>query len=435
MGLLRLSRREAAFVIGVPLAWAVLLLFHPGGDGTSIYADLKDNVTAMLVVHVGMMVFVPLFAFAIFLLMRGIDSTAAQVARIALVVFVVLYVAWESLQGIANGLLADQANSLSAADQTVAADLIQDFAESPLVRDSGVLVVPASLALVVAMVALGIALRDVGAPRWSPFVLGFAGLLISAHPPPFGPTGLLLFVIAVILLLRAHAVPGVAARGIASGAAAAAAGGTFTRGERSFLIGVPLAWALVLLLHPTGEGEDFYPIVSEEVTTWLIVHISTMVFVPLMAGVVLLLLRGVEGAAATISRLALVIFAVVYMAWEVIIGIGTGVLVEQVSELSGGEQAIGVTLVEGLTDSGLVGVLENVGTGAWIVALCAAGIALVRTPGVPIAAPVLLVLSAIPTAWHVAPFGQAGLLLFIAAVIIVLRNGPASAPAGSRVAV
>jgi hypothetical protein len=26
------SRVEAAFLVGVPLAWAVLLLFHPTGD-------------------------------------------------------------------------------------------------------------------------------------------------------------------------------------------------------------------------------------------------------------------------------------------------------------------------------------------------------------------------------------------------------------------
>lgn len=204
MDLPHFSRREAAFIIGVPIAWAVLLLFHPGGDGTSIYADLTDNVTPMLVVHIGMMIFVPLFALVILLLLRGIESTAAQVARVAVVPFVVLYVAWEALQGIANGVLVDEANSLSGADQEVAASLIQDFAESPLVRDAGVLVAPASIALVIAAVALGIALRDRGAPRWSPVLFGISGLLISAHPPPYGPTGLVLFTAGVIYLMRSH---------------------------------------------------------------------------------------------------------------------------------------------------------------------------------------------------------------------------------------
>jgi hypothetical protein len=59
MDLLRLSRGEAGFVIGVPLAWAVLLLFHPGGTGKEIYADLDGDGTRMLIVHVGTMVFIP----------------------------------------------------------------------------------------------------------------------------------------------------------------------------------------------------------------------------------------------------------------------------------------------------------------------------------------------------------------------------------------
>jgi hypothetical protein len=54
------SRREIMFLVGVPLAWAVLLLFHPGGEGDQIYQDLHDKVTRWMVVHVGMMLFIPL---------------------------------------------------------------------------------------------------------------------------------------------------------------------------------------------------------------------------------------------------------------------------------------------------------------------------------------------------------------------------------------
>ena len=204
MGLLHLSRGETAFVLGVPVAWAVLLLFHPSGEGTDIYADLKDNVTEMLVVHVGMVIFIPLMAVAIFLLLRGIESRAAQVCRIALVPFVVFYLTWEALQGIANGLLAEQVNQLPAADQEIGANLIQDFAETPLVRDFGVLSIPGAVALVVATIALGIALHNAGAPRLTPWLFGLSGFLITAHPPPFGPTGLALFVITVLYVMRAQ---------------------------------------------------------------------------------------------------------------------------------------------------------------------------------------------------------------------------------------
>ena len=55
-------------MIGVPLAWAVLLLFHPKGEGDQIYLDVRDQVSAMLAVHIGMMLFIPLTAIAIYLL-------------------------------------------------------------------------------------------------------------------------------------------------------------------------------------------------------------------------------------------------------------------------------------------------------------------------------------------------------------------------------
>jgi hypothetical protein len=206
VGTPRLTRNEAAFVIGVPIAWAILLLFHPGGDGDSIYADIHDETTAMLAVHVGMLIFIPSFAIAIFLMLRGIDSIHATVARWALVPFVVAYVAWESLQGIANGILVDEANGLAEADRGVAAALIQDFAESPLARDFGVLAIIGSLALLVAGIAMGLAIRNAGGPTWAPAVFGIAAFLISGHPPPTGPIGLLIFVGGVLGVIRSRPV-------------------------------------------------------------------------------------------------------------------------------------------------------------------------------------------------------------------------------------
>jgi hypothetical protein len=202
MGIRRLTRHEAAFVIGVPVAWTILLLFHPGGEADAIYASLQDETTAMLAVHIGMLVFLPLFAIAIYLLLRGIETTAATVARWALIPFVVFYGAWETLTGIANGVLVGQANGLPEADRGVAAELIQDFAESPLVREFGVFAIIGGVALITAAIATGLALRDAGGPTWAPAVFGIAGFLINAHPPPFGPIGLMLFVVGVVGVMR-----------------------------------------------------------------------------------------------------------------------------------------------------------------------------------------------------------------------------------------
>jgi hypothetical protein len=201
----RFSRDLLAFLIGVPLAWAVLLMFHPGGERTDVYGSARDDVTAFLVVHLGMLLFIPLMAAAVYLLLRGVGGTAAKVGRIALIPFVIFYSAWETLQGIANGVLIDQVNALPESDRGVGAGLVQDFAESPLVRDMGIFAVPGGLALIVALIATGVALRkEAGAPTPVALLLGISGFLITAHPPPYGPIGLALFIVAVLVYARSR---------------------------------------------------------------------------------------------------------------------------------------------------------------------------------------------------------------------------------------
>jgi hypothetical protein len=207
-----LSRGEIGFILGVPAAWAVLLLFHPGGEPDTIYLNLQDKVDRFLAVHVGMLIFIPLFAAAVYVLTRNVEGTAARVSRFALIPFVIFYGAFETLQGIGVGTLVDELNGLSEIDQATREDLTQDFAENYLFRDLGVFVSIGNVALVTAMIAAGVALRGrAGAPLSVPILLGISAFLITAHPPPYGPTGLGLFIIAVVLFLRSQSTPPVSA--------------------------------------------------------------------------------------------------------------------------------------------------------------------------------------------------------------------------------
>jgi hypothetical protein len=200
------SPGELAFLIGVPLLWAILLLFHPGGEGDQIYLDARDTVTRFLVVHIGMMLFIPLMAVVLYLLLRDVKGTAAWVSRMALVPFVVFYSAWEVLQGIGVGILVNELNGLPQAAPALREDLVQDFAEHALIGPSGVFGIIGSMGLIVAAIAAGIALyRQAGAPLAVPVLLAISGLLITAHPPPYGPTGLALFIAAVLLYARSQA--------------------------------------------------------------------------------------------------------------------------------------------------------------------------------------------------------------------------------------
>jgi hypothetical protein len=199
------SPAELAFMIGVPLLWGILLLFHPGGAGDEIYLDARDVVTRFLVVHVGMMLFIPLMAVVVYLLLRGVEGTAAWVSRIALVPFVVFYSAWEVFQGIGVGILVNELNGFPQAGPALREDLVQDFAEHVLIGPFGVFGSIGSLGLIVAAIAAGIALyRHAGAPISVPVLLAISGLLITVHPPPYGPIGLALFIIAVLIYQRSQ---------------------------------------------------------------------------------------------------------------------------------------------------------------------------------------------------------------------------------------
>jgi len=211
---------EVAFMIAVPLLWAILLLFHPGGEADRMYDAVRNDVTPWLAVHLGTMIFIPLLAAAVWVLLRDVEGTAARVSRIALVPFALFYTIWEALQGIATGILVYNVNQLPAAERATGADLVQDFGMNILARDLGIIGSIGSVSFLVAMIAGAIAVRrHTDAPLAVPILLGIAGFLITAHPPPFGPTGLVLFVVAAILFVRSQAEPRIATPGVQPAAA------------------------------------------------------------------------------------------------------------------------------------------------------------------------------------------------------------------------
>jgi hypothetical protein len=196
------SRPELAFMIVIPAAWAILLLFHPRGDGD--FSELiGDHVTAWITVHLGMGIFVPLFAGVVYLLLREVKSTAATVSRIGLAVFASLYAAWELVLGVGTGILAHETNALPEAQQAVGRDLIDSYAENGVIL---VLSVVGSLGLAVGIIGAAVALRRAYRLGWAAVVLMLLSLpLIAIHEPPYGPVGLAVFIVAILLVVRQRA--------------------------------------------------------------------------------------------------------------------------------------------------------------------------------------------------------------------------------------
>ena len=206
------------------------------------------------------------------------------------------------------------------------------------------------------------------------------------------------------------------------------------RPELAFLVGVPAAWAVLLLFHPRGDSDAFYPVIEDNVTAWLIVHIGMAAFVPLFAACIWLLLRGVQATAATVSRVGLAVFAIFYAAWETLLDGGTGILANEVDGLLGAEHAVGVELVESYAESSLLAALAQVGSIGLAVGMIGAVVALRKAYTLGIASVVLMLVSIPLIAIHEPPMGPVGLALFIVAVLLFVRESmPAPAPAGAPV--
>jgi hypothetical protein len=199
----RFTRPRLAFAIGVPLAWAVLLWFHPNVDPNHVYADLRDNVTAYQIVHVGTLVFIGLMGAALYLLVRDMPGTAARLSRLAIGPFVLLYGAYEAVIGLAIGALVQHGNDLPAGQRSGVAETIQSLGDNVIVGDPGIVGSVGAIAWVVAVIAAAVAYRNAGAPTLAWVFLGLS-LLVVSHPPPIGPIGLAFFAAAVAMLARSE---------------------------------------------------------------------------------------------------------------------------------------------------------------------------------------------------------------------------------------
>jgi len=204
-----LTRAQIAVLVGVPLAWAALLWFHPDVDPDRVYESLRDQVDTYLVVHVGTLVFIGLMGVALYLLVRDLPGRAATVSRLAIGPFVLFYAAWETVIGLAIGVLVQHANDAPARERPAVADAIQAVGGNVIIGDAGILLAIGALAWITAVIAAAVALHGAGAPLLAVILVGLSAVVVS-HPPPIGPVGLACFAAAAgVVAVSRRASPGV----------------------------------------------------------------------------------------------------------------------------------------------------------------------------------------------------------------------------------
>jgi hypothetical protein len=196
----RITRKRLAFLIGTPLAWAVLLWFHPDvPDPDNVYEGLRDDATTYLIVHVGTLIFIGLMGVALYMLVRDLPGKAATISRLAIGPFVLFYSAWETVIGLATGVLVQHANDSPAGQRPAVSDAIQALGDNAIVGEMGALSIVGGLSWITAVIAASVAVRGAGAPVLATVLLGLS-LVVVSHPPPIGPIGLACFAGAVLVL-------------------------------------------------------------------------------------------------------------------------------------------------------------------------------------------------------------------------------------------
>jgi hypothetical protein len=204
--------------------------------------------------------------------------------------------------------------------------------------------------------------------------------------------------------------------------------------RRLILMGTPLLTGILLLFHPLPdtaetvqmdqlEGIDWYNLMAPIADQFLAVHVLFALALALLGLTVILLLDGVPGLAAKISRVCAFIFSVTYIMYETIIGTVTALLVRGAAALPPDEQAvIGAAVYRNFVDpilGDLPSILSIVAWLSWLLAATLAAFAL-RRSGKPLLPCLLLGLSFVFIS-HASLLGPLGMLLYLLAVIAFER--------------
>jgi hypothetical protein len=179
--------------------------------------------------------------------------------------------------------------------------------------------------------------------------------------------------------------------------------------RRAVVIAAPLLAYAATLLH--GDLEF-----GQDTTRFTAVHLVLAPVVCLLAWMMVLLVDGVPGAAATATRLLAVPFAVSYTAFTVFGGVAPAAYVRETNELPPGEQQAAAELIHSVSHGPFARPLYLVASVLWLAAMLAVVVTLRRRAPIP-----ALVLVAVGAALfaksHVPPLGAAGMTAVLAGVI------------------
>ncbi len=192
--------------VAAPLAWALVVLFHPMPGEGGPFEAIRDDVNRWLFVHIGQLVLTPFLFLAVWRLLDGLSSTVARVSRCALVVWTVFFSAYDSVQGVATGILIRYGEGLAGEEQAAVAKALEYVVEdSQLAGNYSFLGLVAGAAWLTCAIAAAVALQRAGAGR-AVVIAACVSTVFALHIAP-AAIGLVALAIAVGLREKQRSEP------------------------------------------------------------------------------------------------------------------------------------------------------------------------------------------------------------------------------------
>ena len=192
-------------LIGPPLAFAVLTIFHPNPDENT--QALSDASTWFMTYHMIQLPLIGLVAISVFLLADGFGRASAWPVCLGMGTFLVFFSAYDTLAGIGTGLAMRGTRGLEETQQDIVFEIVRTWpAAEPWVFWLSLL---GTGGWILAVGYLALTARAAGAPRAQWIFIGLAvAFLMLGHPAPFGTLAFgSLFLAAVVHERQASRVP------------------------------------------------------------------------------------------------------------------------------------------------------------------------------------------------------------------------------------
>ncbi|WP_126663013.1 hypothetical protein [Haloterrigena salifodinae] len=187
-------------LVGAPFLLAVVLWFHPSA-GDEPFAALSPVVDTWFLVHALLLPLFGLLGIGLYVLLREYRGTVATVGRVGVAVYLVCYLAFEAIAGIATAVLIRESGDLAADQREGVAAVVDVVLTEPIDGVAGLLAVVGTVGNLVAVLAIAVLLRRSGAPLVPVVLLAGSPIGLVAHgATPGATTGILAFCFGVAWL-------------------------------------------------------------------------------------------------------------------------------------------------------------------------------------------------------------------------------------------